>query len=51
MARNIQVELRLAANAMKCVDDWLNSKDLKSVQEYVVNDMLVADQYPEIYFT
>ena len=36
---------------MKCVDPWLNSKDLKSVQEYAINDMLVADQYPEIYFT
>jgi polyisoprenoid-binding protein YceI len=46
-----RIELRLAANAMKCVDTWLNSKDLKSVQEYAINDMLVADQYPEIYFT
>jgi polyisoprenoid-binding protein YceI len=46
-----RIELRLAADAMKCVDAWLNSKDLKSVQEYAINDMLVADQYPEIHFT
>jgi polyisoprenoid-binding protein YceI len=45
------IELRLAANAMKCVDTWLNSKDLKSVQDYAINDMLAADRYPEIYFT
>src|SRR5215831_732814 len=36
------IEFRFAANAMKCVDTWLNSKDLKSVQEYAINDMLVA---------
>ena len=29
-----KIELTLAANAMKCVDGWLNSKHLKSVQEY-----------------
>ena len=46
-----KIELTLAANAMKCVDAWLNSKDLKSVQEYAINDMLVANQYPEISFT
>ena len=46
-----KIELTLAADAMKCVDAWLNSKDLKSVQEYAINDMLVADQYLEIYFT
>jgi polyisoprenoid-binding protein YceI len=46
-----KIELTLATNATKCVDAWLNSKDLKSVQEYAINDMLVADEYPEIYFT
>ena len=45
-----KIELRIAANAMKCVDDWLNSKHLKSVQEYAINDMgrgLVSRTFPQ----
>src|SRR5262249_20488026 len=45
-----KIELTLAAKPVKCVDTWLSSKDLKSVQEYALHDMLAADQYPEIRF-
>jgi polyisoprenoid-binding protein YceI len=46
-----KVELAFATKAIKCVDTWLSSKDLKSVQEYALHDMLAADQFPEIRFT
>jgi polyisoprenoid-binding protein YceI len=46
-----RIELTLVTKAIKCVDTWLSTKDLKSVQEYAIHNMLAADQYPEIHFT
>jgi polyisoprenoid-binding protein YceI len=45
------IELNISAGSIQCVDTWLKAKDLKSVQEYAVNDMLAAERYPEIRFT
>ena len=45
------IELSISADAIQCMDTWLKPKDLKSVQEYAVKDMLAAERFPEILFT
>jgi polyisoprenoid-binding protein YceI len=44
------IELTLDAGSVKCLDTWLSAKDLKTVQEYALNEMLAANRYPEILF-
>lgn len=40
-----KIELTLVAKSIRCVDTWLSSKDVKSVQEYAIHDMLAADRF------
>jgi polyisoprenoid-binding protein YceI len=44
------IELTLDAGSVQCLDTWLSANDLKTVQEYTVNEMLAANRYPEIHF-
>jgi polyisoprenoid-binding protein YceI len=46
-----KIQLTLAAKSIRCIDTWLSSKDVKSVQGYAIHDMLAADRYPDIHFT
>jgi polyisoprenoid-binding protein YceI len=46
-----QVRFRLDAASIQCTDTWLSPKDLRSVQEYAVKDMLDAAHHPDITFT
>lgn len=46
-----QVNVTISSRAIKLIDTWLSEKDLKSVQEYALKDMLTAEKYPDIAFT
>ncbi len=50
MPEESRIELRFDAGSIKCVDTWLNAKDLKAVQQYALVDMLAAERYPAIVF-
>jgi len=44
------IDLTLDAGSIKCRDTWLSAKDLKTVQEYALNEMLAASRYPRLLF-
>lgn len=44
------VNLSIESASALCRDTWVSAKDLKSIQEYAVKDMLAADRYPRITF-
>jgi polyisoprenoid-binding protein YceI len=44
------IELTLDAGSIKCLDTWLSTKELKTVQQYALNEMLAASRYPKLLF-
>jgi polyisoprenoid-binding protein YceI len=48
---NSQVDLKIDAGAIVCLDTWMSPKDKQKVQEYAVKDMLAVSRFPEIRFT
>jgi len=46
-----RIDLTLSAAAIRCIDTWLNAKDLKSVRQYAEKEMLAVERYPEILFS
>lgn len=44
------VEFSIEAGTVVCHDTWLSAKDLRKVQQYAVNEMLLAGRHPLIRF-
>jgi polyisoprenoid-binding protein YceI len=44
------VSLSIESASALCRDTWVSAKDLKSIQEYAVKDMLAVERYPKITF-
>jgi polyisoprenoid-binding protein YceI len=45
---NQQVAFTVRSGSIRCDDTWINEKDKAKVLKYALNEMLGADQYPEI---
>ena len=45
-----EINLTIAAPALELMDTWLSPKDMKSVRQYALKDMLAAERFPEITF-
>jgi polyisoprenoid-binding protein YceI len=43
-----QVIFTVHSASIRCEDTWVNDKDRSKILKYALNDMLKADQYPEI---
>ena len=44
------VHLSIASSSVRCLDTWVNAKDLRKIREFAVKDMLAAGTYPRIDF-
>src|SRR5262249_4037120 len=44
------VNLSIESGSALCRDTWVSAKDLKSIQEYALKDMLAVERFPKITF-
>ena len=46
-----KIELMIDSRSAVCKDDWVSAKDLKSIEETALEDMLVVKRYPSMNFS
>ncbi len=45
------VILSIESSSAECQDDWVKPKQLKDIEEYALDDMMRAKEYPELRFS